>query len=130
MAARAASSARRNATKKASPCVSTSLPPAPAAAARTIRRWSSRAAPYRSAPRERSSRVDPSTSLKRKVTVPLGRWVMWRERTVCRSSEARLGEMRGAVFDRGVGLQDDVEHVAGVLGGEDRPFVAAEAGKE
>lgn len=59
-----------NATKNASPCVSTSTPPWRAAAARNTRRCSARAALYLSAPSSPSRRVDPSTSVNRKVTVP------------------------------------------------------------
>ena len=72
-AAVAAPSAVGKATKNASPCVSTSTPPALATASRSSRRCSSSAAAYSSGPSSCSSRVEPSTSVKRKVTVPLGR---------------------------------------------------------
>jgi hypothetical protein len=61
-----------NATKNASPWVSTSTPPWRAAAARNTRRCSARAALYLSTPSSPSRRVDPSTSVNRKVTVPEG----------------------------------------------------------
>jgi hypothetical protein len=77
-ASRAASSAPGavgNATKKASPCVSTSTPPWRSKASRMTRRCSARCLPYSSAPSSCNSRVEPSMSVKRKVTVPVGRSV-------------------------------------------------------
>ena len=61
------------AKKKASPCVSTSTPPSAAHASRMIRRCSASASAYASAPSSCRSFVEPSTSVKRKVTVPVGR---------------------------------------------------------
>ena len=62
-----------NAKKKASPWVSTSTPFSAAHASRTTPRCSARASAYPSAPSSCRSLVEPSTSVKRKVTVPLGR---------------------------------------------------------
>ena len=62
-----------NATKNASPCVSTSTPPCRPNASRTTRRCSPSASAYRSHRARASSRVDPSMSVKRNVTVPRGR---------------------------------------------------------
>ena len=87
-AAVAAPGADANATKKAFPCVSTSTPPSPAHASRTTRRCSARASAYASAPSSRSSFVDPSTSVKRKVTVPVGR--SDRRRGIIRRRGSRL----------------------------------------
>ena len=78
-AALAAPGADGNATKKASPCGSTSTPPLAAHASRTTRRCSASASAYASAASSRRSLVDPSTSVKRKVTVPVGR----SDRTPC-----------------------------------------------
>ena len=61
------------AKKNASPCVSTSTPAEPRTPRATMRRCSASASAYASAPSECSSRVEPSTSVKRKVTVPVGR---------------------------------------------------------
>ena len=61
------------ATKNASPCVSTSRPPASAKTARRSRRCSASSAAYSALPSRASSSVDPSTSVNRKVTVPVGR---------------------------------------------------------
>src|SRR4051812_19617920 len=61
-----------NTAKKASPCVSTSIPPWRSNAERKARRCSASAAPYFSAPNSSRRRVDPSMSVKRKVTVPRG----------------------------------------------------------
>jgi hypothetical protein len=63
-----------NARKKASPCVSTSTPPSIEQISRTIRLCSARACPYDSAPSSCRSIVEPSTSVKRRVIVPVGRW--------------------------------------------------------
>jgi hypothetical protein len=46
--------------------------PCSAQASRTTRRCSASASAYPSAPSSCKSRVDPSTSVKRKVTVPVG----------------------------------------------------------
>src|SRR5690242_9317460 len=75
-AASSAPGAVGRATKNASPCVSTSTPPCAAHTSRTTRRCSASASAYRSAPSSRRSFVEPSTSVKRKVTVPVGR--SWR----------------------------------------------------
>ena len=61
---------RGNAKKKASPCVSTSTPPPAEHASRMIRRCSASASAYASAPSACRSVVEPSTSVKRNVTVP------------------------------------------------------------
>jgi hypothetical protein len=58
--------------KKASPCVSTSTPPFTAHASRITALCSASAVAYASKPISRSIDVDPSTSVKRKVTVPVG----------------------------------------------------------
>ena len=71
-AAATASRARANAKKNASPCVSISTPPSSAKVSRMSRRWSESTPPYPS-PSRLSSAVEPSMSLKTKVTVPLGR---------------------------------------------------------
>ena len=71
-AAATASVALVNTTKNASPCVSTSIPPCRANASLSARLCSARSSAYR-APCSWRSRVDPSTSVKRKVTVPPGR---------------------------------------------------------
>ena len=63
----------RNAKKKASPWVSTSTPPAAVHASRMTRRCSASASAYATAPRSCRSFVEPSTSVKRNVTVPVGR---------------------------------------------------------
>jgi hypothetical protein len=52
--------------------VDTSMPPRAAKASRRIRWWASSTPGYRS-PRESSSRVLPSMSVNRNVTVPVGR---------------------------------------------------------
>ena len=72
-AAAAAPAAVGKATKKASPCVSTSTPPSATNASRSTRRWPARASAYSSGPTRRNSRVDPSMSVNRNVTVPAGR---------------------------------------------------------
>ena len=74
-AARIAPTGLRKATKKASPWVLTSVPPASATARRTIAACSSWTAGYRS-PSAWSRRVEPSMSVKRNVTVPVGRSVL------------------------------------------------------
>src|SRR3954453_3192858 len=71
-AARAPSAAGKG-RKKASPVVSTSTPPEEAHAERTTARWVARASAYPSAPSSSRRRVEPSMSLNRKVTVPVGR---------------------------------------------------------
>ena len=72
-AAAAAPAAVGNATKNASPCVSTSTPPCAAnAVAQHPTVLSQRHLHSASGPSMCSSRVDPSMSVKRKVTVPLG----------------------------------------------------------
>src|SRR5919201_4054463 len=71
LAAASASDARENATKNASPCVSTSTPLCCANASRNTRRCSASASAYAS-PSSCSSRVEPSMSVNRKVTVPEG----------------------------------------------------------
>ena len=71
-AAEIAPGAVGNAKKKASPCVSTSTPSWAAHAVWMTRRCSASASAYASAPSSWRSRVDPSTSVKRKVTVPEG----------------------------------------------------------
>src|SRR3954451_14401012 len=45
-------------------------------------------------------------------------------------SEGRLGCVRGAVIDRGVRLEDDVQDVPGVLGREDRCLLAEQDAEE
>src|SRR5439155_12244861 len=72
-AAESAPGAVGKATKNASPCVSTSTPPWRPNASRNVRRCSVSAAAYPVAPRSCSNLVEPSMSLKRNVTVPLGR---------------------------------------------------------
>jgi hypothetical protein len=69
-AAASAPEAVGKAKKKASPCVSTSKPPRAAHASRMTRGCSASASAYASAPSAWRSRVDPSTSVNRKVTVP------------------------------------------------------------
>jgi hypothetical protein len=86
-AARTASRALPKATKNESPCVSISRPPCAATAARS-RRWCSASTsgyPSRSCLR---SRVEPSMSVNRKVTAPLGRSDMPGERDTSRAHEA------------------------------------------
>jgi hypothetical protein len=70
IAAAAASSARGNAKRNESPCRSTSSPPCSRTAVRRISLWSASASPY-VLPSRFSSCVDPSMSVKRKVTVPV-----------------------------------------------------------
>ena len=70
-AAATASAARANATKKASPWVSTSTPSCLVNAPLSAVRCSARRSAY-PAPCSWRSRVEPSTSVKRKVTVPVG----------------------------------------------------------
>src|SRR6476646_8727414 len=70
-AASTAAPAVANAKKNSSPRESTSKPPHLATASRTRRRWSPRTAAYAS-PSWWTSWVDPSTSVKRSVTVPCG----------------------------------------------------------
>ena len=60
------------ATKNESPCVSISCPPASSKAALSKRPWVDNTSAYRSRS-FRSSTVEPSMSVKRKVRVPLGR---------------------------------------------------------
>src|SRR5215216_656356 len=74
-AARTAPAGLAKATKKASPWVLTSTPPASATARRMIAACSSWTAAYRS-PSAWSRRVEPSMSVNRKVTVPVGRSVI------------------------------------------------------
>ena len=71
-AAATASSARPKATKNASPCVSTSTPSCRPKTARSSLRWPASRSAYPS-PRSCRSRVEPSMSVNRKVTVPDGR---------------------------------------------------------
>src|SRR5689334_9334694 len=66
-----ASRARVKEKKKASPCVSISWPPAEPSVSRRMLRSRPRTSEYRS-PSSRSSAVDPSMSVNRNVTVPLG----------------------------------------------------------
>src|SRR5262245_36323389 len=73
-AAASASGADGKATKNESPCVSTSTPRWRSTAPRTARRCSPSACAYWSGPSSRRSTVEPSTSVKRNVTVPVGRW--------------------------------------------------------
>ncbi len=61
-----------NARRKASPCVSTSTPPLSAEASRIAFRCAARASAYCSTPSSVRSDVEPSTSVKTKVTVPAG----------------------------------------------------------
>ena len=77
-----------NAKKNASPCVSTSTPPSAAQASRIRRRCSASASAYPSAPSSCSSFVEPSTSVKRKVTVPEGRSA--RTGVIMRQSKVRV----------------------------------------
>jgi hypothetical protein len=70
IAAAAASSARGNAKRNESPCRSTSSPPCSRTVVRRISLWSASASPYVLPSRFRSC-VDPSMSVKRKVTVPV-----------------------------------------------------------
>ncbi len=67
------------ARKKASPCVSTSTPPLATQISRTTRLCSASASAYRFAPSLCRSLVEPSTSEKRNVTVPVGRSDLTRE---------------------------------------------------
>src|SRR4051794_2239628 len=78
-AAARAPSAVGKARRKASPAVSTSTPPDAVHAERTTVRWVARAVAYRSSPSWSRRRVEPSMSLNRKVTVPVGRSVDMRE---------------------------------------------------
>ena len=70
-AACAAVSASAKAAKSSSPRESTSLPSAAATASRS-RRLRSASTGCQSSPSSRASRVEPSTSAKKKVTVPVG----------------------------------------------------------
>ena len=72
LAAPSAPGAVGNAKKNASPCVSTSTPPQRTHACLTRRRCSASADAYSSSPSSWSSFVEPSTSVKTKVTVPDG----------------------------------------------------------
>src|SRR5712691_2556889 len=72
-AASSALGAVGKATKKASPCVSTSTPPWAPKDSRRMRRCSPSPCAYSSAPSSYKSLDEPSTSVKRKVTVPEGR---------------------------------------------------------
>ncbi len=65
----------RNTAKKASPWVLTSTPPPSETARRMIAACSSRTAGYRS-PSSWRRLVEPSMSVNRKVTVPVGRSVI------------------------------------------------------
>ena len=94
VAASTASGARANARRNASPCVSTSTPPSDTHASRTIRRWSSSATAYLSGPSSSSSRVDPSTSVNRNVTVPEGRSARTRGSCDTVQHNAQLGRAR------------------------------------
>src|SRR5436190_9262848 len=67
----AASRARVKEKKNASPCVSISCPPAEPSVSRRMLRSRPRTSEYRS-PSSRSRAVDPSMSVNRNVTVPLG----------------------------------------------------------
>ena len=87
-AAATASAALGNATKNASPCVSTSTPECRANASRRARRWSASRSAY-AAPCSWRSRVEPSTSVKRKVTVPLGSSRRAHDRRILRTGGRR-----------------------------------------
>ena len=69
-----------NATKNASPAVSTSTPPCAAHASRHTR-WCSTATPTALRPSSSSSAVEPSMSVNRNVTVPRGRSCSCRQLT-------------------------------------------------
>ena len=71
-AADRASIARRKMTKNESPSVPCSCPPYARFAARTMARWRSRRSRYGPVPSSSSMRVEPSMSLNRQVTVPVG----------------------------------------------------------
>jgi hypothetical protein len=64
-----ASSALSKTTKKESPSVASSRPPWAAKAARRSAAWRSRTAVYAALPSDSSSRVEPSMSENRKVSV-------------------------------------------------------------
>src|SRR5436190_2384740 len=70
-AAASASEARANATKNASPCVSTSTPRCRTKASRSTRLCSANVCAYAS-PSSCNNHVEPSMSVKRNVTVPVG----------------------------------------------------------
>ena len=78
-----------NAKKKASPCVSTSTPPYSAHACRIAERWSARADAYALGPSSFNNDVERSTSVKTKVTVPVGSSVRTRGSSVDRDERAR-----------------------------------------
>ena len=92
-----ASRARGKARKAPSPAQSTSTPPYAAADCRTISRMRARAGAKRS-PRRWSSRVEPSTSAKTRVTVPVGRSL---RDVVGSSTRTSLGASPGNVHAAG-----------------------------
>src|SRR5437588_11698205 len=120
------------AMKKASPCVSTSAPPCRAQAALTTRRCSARASAYASDPSSWRSLVEPSTSVKRNVTVPVGR--SFRATSEHGSSrEAALGV--GLITRPRERLRCLTEHRTGLLGlalglAEDPPGLPDGAGPQ
>ena len=90
---------RAKATKNASPCVSTSTPSCLANASRSARRCSARRSAY-AAPCSCSSRVEPSTSVKRKVTVPVGSPPRSRRDHLGRRGECQGGRHRSRRMGR------------------------------
>src|SRR6476646_5668997 len=86
-----ASAARSNAAKYASPCVSMTLPPLLAQASSISRPCSARRFPY-SVPNARRSSVEPSMSVKRKVTVPRGRSLASADGSSGKDAAGELGD--------------------------------------
>ena len=118
-AAPSASGAVRNATKKASPCVSTSTPLCAPNASRRMRRCSASAFAYSAVPSSWSSFVEPSTSVKRKVTVPDGRL---RRTDVIMPARARLSIATRRVLGRPLEYAD-----VGALNGTSSISIASPA---
>ena len=74
----------------------------------------------------RPSRVGTMASAGRAITERTARTIATGPRPG-RASERRFGVVGAAVLDRGVGLQDDVEHVTGVLRGQDGSLLPEQA---
>lgn len=105
-AAATAWAARRNATKKASPCVSTSTPECLVNASRRALLCSPSRSAYRG-PSSWRSLVDPSTSVKRRVTVPAGSSRALTARSFHRAATQRRW-LRAAAHGRGSGAAGQV----------------------
>src|SRR5919197_4668754 len=127
MAASDAAAASRKTPKTASPSVLTMTPSFDSTASRMIAVWRALSSSH-SAPRARARRIDPSTSVRRKVTVPvgrsirrvamLGRLLLAQSRRECR--QQRHGSFGSLAQDRGQALSADDESPHAWCFGDDR----------